>query len=186
MRQQFSDNDPHSVPRNQSRTATHRGPNSVLVETSDNPVTDTNARLRSSPPGHREFQSKTCSADTAALGDVLLSLKRGGAEAGQILGDWQLNVIASFLDGTPLDVTSGTNPAGLAANFPHLGQRPDLVPGVPIYLHIAGDPLQYLNPAAFSLPAVGQFGNLGRGAIRGPGSKNIDLSVVKNCTLTPP
>jgi len=40
--------------------------------------------------------------------------------------------------------------------------------------------MQYLNPAAFSLPELEQFGSLGRGVIRGPGSKNFDLSVVKN------
>ena len=110
----------------------------------------------------------------------LPSFKRWGAVASHILGDWQLNGIASFLGGTPLDVTSGANTAGLAASFANSGQRPNLVAGVPIYLHNPGDPLQYLNPAAFSLPAVGQFGNLGRGVIRGPGSKNFDLSAVKN------
>ena len=44
--------------------------------------------------------------------------------------------------------------------------------------------LQYLNPAAFSLPGVGQFGSLGRGAIRAPGTINVDLSVAKNWKLT--
>ena len=111
---------------------------------------------------------------------VLPSFKRWGVVASHVLGDWQLNAIASFLGGTPLDVTSGANTAGLAASFGNLGQRPNLVLGVPIYLHNAGDPLQYLNPAAFSLPAVGRFGSLGRGSIRGPGSRNFDLSVVKN------
>jgi hypothetical protein len=111
---------------------------------------------------------------------VLPSFKRWSEVASHILGDWQLNGIASFLGGMPLDVTSGANTAGLTASFANIGQRPDLVPGVPVYIHNAGDRLQYLNPAAFSLPAVGKFGNLGRGAIRGPGSKNFDLSVVKN------
>jgi hypothetical protein len=111
---------------------------------------------------------------------VLPSFKEWGAAASHILQGWQLNFIASFLGGTPLDVTSGANIAGLAASFANLGQRPNLVTGVPIYLHNPSDPLQYLNPAAFSLPAVGQFGNLGRGVIRGPGSKNFDLSVIRN------
>lgn len=111
---------------------------------------------------------------------VLPSFKGWSTVANHILGDWQLNVIASFLDGTPLDVTSGANTAGLAGSFANLGQRPDLIFGVPVYLQNAGDPLQYLNPAAFSLPGVGKFGTLGRGAIRGPGSMNFDLSVVKN------
>jgi hypothetical protein len=110
---------------------------------------------------------------------VLPSFKRWGAFANQILGDWQLNGIASFLGGIPLDVASGANTAGLAFSA-NIGQRPNLVLGVPIYLHNTGDSLQYLNPAAFSLPEVGRFGSLGRGSIRGPGSTNFDFSVVKN------
>ena len=109
---------------------------------------------------------------------VLPSFKKWGAIARHILGDWQLNGIASFLGGTPLDVASGANAAGLAVSY--RGQRPNLVSGVPVYLHNPSDPLQYLNPAAFSLPEVGQFGSLGRGSIRGPGSTNFDLSIVKN------
>lgn len=101
-----------------------------------------------------------------------------GSVASHILGDWQLNTIASFLGGTPVDVLSGANTAGLAQGAPG-GFRPDLVQGVPIYLN-TGDKTQFLNPAAFALPAVGRFGNLGRGAVRSPGSENIDFSVVKN------
>jgi len=111
---------------------------------------------------------------------VLPSFKRWGAIASHILGDWQLNGIASFLGGTPLDVASGANTAGLAVSFRNSAQRPNLVSGVPVYLHNPSDPLQYLNPAAFSLPEVGQYGSLGRGSIRGPSIKNFDLSVVKN------
>jgi hypothetical protein len=50
---------------------------------------------------------------------------------------------------------------------------------VPIYLHTS-DNTQYLNPAAFTAPAPGQFGNLRRGAVRQPGIKNVDFSVAKN------
>jgi len=53
---------------------------------------------------------------------------------------------------------------------------------VPIYLH-TDNPLQYLNPAAFSLPDVGKFGSLGSGAIRGPGTSNVDFSINKNWRL---
>jgi hypothetical protein len=90
------------------------------------------------------------------------------------LGDWQLNGIFTFLGGTPIDVTSGANTAGLEAQST---QRPDLVPGVPIYLN---NGTSYLNPAAFRLPAEGKFGSLGRGVIRMPSRKNVDFSVNKN------
>ncbi|PYS94786.1 MAG: TonB-dependent receptor, partial [Acidobacteria bacterium] len=102
-----------------------------------------------------------------------------------MLGDWQLNGIASFFGGVPLNVTSGANTLGLAAGSST--QRPNLVQGVPIYLH-TGDRTQYLNPAAFSLPGSGITGpnlvplngSLGRGVIRAPGIKNIDFSIAKN------
>jgi hypothetical protein len=106
----------------------------------------------------------------------LPSFKGQGAIVSNILGDWQLNGILSLLDGTPIDVISGANTAGLTGAG---NQRPNLVPGVPIYLD-TGNPIQYLNPAAFALPGVGQFGDLGRGAIRGPGIANFDFSFNKN------
>jgi len=117
---------------------------------------------------------------------VLPSFKRWGSAANKILGDWQLNGIASFFGGVPLNVTSGVNTLGLAAGAS--SQRPNLVTGVPIYLHNPGDPLGWLNPAAFSLPGAGitapnltsRSGSLGRGVIRSPGFKNIDFSLAKN------
>lgn len=107
----------------------------------------------------------------------LPSFKGKGALVNHILGDWQLNTIISLLDGVPIDVQSGANSAGMATSGT---QRPDLVPGVPIYLKNPSDPLQFLNPAAFALPAAGRFGTLGRGAIRGPAMKNVDFSINKN------
>jgi hypothetical protein len=106
----------------------------------------------------------------------LPSFKSLGPVGSAILGDWQLNGILSLLDGTPIDIQSGANTAGLAGAG---SQRPNLVPGVPIFLD-TGNPLQYLNPAAFALPGVGQFGSLGRGAIRSPGIANVDFSINKN------
>jgi hypothetical protein len=108
---------------------------------------------------------------------ALPSFKNLGDVGSAILGDWQLNSIASFYSGTPLNIISGVNRAGLNGNTT---QRPDRVPGVPLYLHISGDPLAFINPAAFAIPAVGTFGNLKRGDVRGPGITNIDFSVAKN------
>src|SRR6266850_264558 len=108
---------------------------------------------------------------------ALPSFKNLGDVGSAILGDWQLNSIASFYSGTPLNIVSGVNRAGLTGNTT---QRPDRVPGVPLYLNIPGDPLAIVNPAAFKIPAVGTFGNLKRGDVRGPGISNIDFSVAKN------
>jgi hypothetical protein len=108
---------------------------------------------------------------------ALPSFKNLGAVGSAVLGDWQLNSIASFYSGTPLNILSGVNRAGLIGNTT---QRPDRVSGVPLYLNIPGDPVAIINPAAFSIPAVGTFGNLKRGDVRGPGISNIDFSVAKN------
>lgn len=111
---------------------------------------------------------------------ALPSFKNKGSFVSSILGDWQLNGILTLLSGTPLDVTTGLSPQffGLATAAAG-GFRPDLVPGVPIYLHGA-DKTVYLNPAAFKAPAPGQFGNLRRGFVRQPGLKNVDFSIAKN------
>jgi hypothetical protein len=106
----------------------------------------------------------------------LPSFKNRGTAFNQILGDWQLNAILSHYGSTPVDVLSGVNTFGTAGN---VNPRPNLVPGVPIYLHTA-DKTQWLNPAAFSLPGVGQLGSLGKGAIRGKPVNNVDFSIAKN------
>ena len=52
-------------------------------------------------------------------------------------------------------------------------RRPNLVPGVDPYLK---NGLQWLNPAAFAMPAPGKFGNLERDSIRGPTSRRSTWS----------
>jgi Carboxypeptidase regulatory-like domain len=107
---------------------------------------------------------------------VLPRFSRWGSVAEHVLGDWQINGIFSYYGATPIAVTSEVNTMGTAQN---VGQRPDLVLGVPVYLH-TGDSTQHLNPAAFALPAVGRNGNLGKGAIRGKPITNLDFSLTKN------
>lgn len=41
----------------------------------------------------------------------------------------------------------------------------------------------WLNPAAFSIPAPGESGNLKRGALRGPGFAQVDLVIAKRFGL---
>ncbi|HKQ52877.1 MAG TPA: hypothetical protein VJT74_10945, partial [Pyrinomonadaceae bacterium] len=99
-----------------------------------------------------------------------------GTFGSAVLGDWQLNTIASFYSGTPLNIFSGVDTVGLGGAST---QRPDLIPGVPVHAD-GNDPIQIINPAAFRLPPRGQFGSLGRGSVHGPGIKNVDFSLAKN------
>ncbi|HSS20439.1 MAG TPA: carboxypeptidase regulatory-like domain-containing protein [Pyrinomonadaceae bacterium] len=111
----------------------------------------------------------------------LPTFQKWGSVASHVLGDWQLNGIVTLLSGIPLDVFTNANPnyLGLASTPGNGGYRPNLVAGAPIYLH-GPDKTIYLNPAAFSLPAPGTFGNLRRGFVRQPGLANVDFSVAKN------
>jgi hypothetical protein len=89
---------------------------------------------------------------------------------------WQLNTIVTVQSGRPIGII--TSSGGI--NF---HQRPDLVPGVNPILPNWTPATGYLNPLAFEQPA-GDFGNLGRDQIYGPGFWNADFSVTKNTKLT--
>lgn len=54
--------------------------------------------------------------------------------------------------------------------------RPNLIPGANLYLN---NDRNYLNPEAFSIPGVGQLGDLPRGAVRAPRVRLVDLSFQK-------
>ena len=63
------------------------------------------------------------------------------------------------------------------------GQRPSIVPGVSIYP--SGGPTfgQWLNPAAFFIPANGTWGNAGRSIATGPGLVQVDFALQKNTRI---
>jgi hypothetical protein len=106
---------------------------------------------------------------------ALPSFRNWGKPAHYILGDWQLNGIVSYFGATPIHVFHGSNNLGVADNEE---PRPNYT-GAPLYLN-TGDATQHLNPAAFVIPAPGQLGTLGKGAVRGKPITNVDFSVAKN------
>lgn len=57
-------------------------------------------------------------------------------------------------------------------------RRPNVVAGVDPFLHTS-DKRYFLNPAAFTFPQPGQFGNLGRYALHGPGLSQFDFTAHK-------
>jgi hypothetical protein len=98
--------------------------------------------------------------------------RNGNSIVKSALGGWQLNGIFTWATGTPLTATS--DPLLCAC------------PGNTVLANLNGSAyaqnsgLQYLNAASFSSPAAGQFGTLGRGALRAEGFKNYDMSLFKN------
>ena len=101
----------------------------------------------------------------------LPSFQRWGKAANLVLGDWQLNGIASYF-GATIDVITGVNTIGTAAA---VGQRPNYTGRA---LLDTGDSTRHLNPAAFSTSA-GSAGTLGKRGSR-KAITNIDFSLGKN------
>ena len=60
-------------------------------------------------------------------------------------------------------------------------RRPNVVPGVSPYLN---NDRNIINPAAFSIPVPGAFGDLQRNALRGPSFKQFDLVFNKRFPIT--
>jgi hypothetical protein len=74
----------------------------------------------------------------------------------------------------PVGFTAAVNPPGGGASRQF--RRPDLIAGVNPYLN---NDRNFLNPAAFAIPAAGTFGNLPRNALKGPNFKQVDLILNK-------
>lgn len=97
--------------------------------------------------------------------------------------DWQWNTIATAASGNPFSVVVGFDRARARFQAGTSPQRPDLVAGRSTN-PILGGPDRYFDPSAFSLPAAGFYGNLGRNTLIGPGLAMVDMSINKRFRIT--
>ena len=97
-----------------------------------------------------------------------------------ILRGWQFNSIFSIHNGLPFTVTEGTGQTWSRVGTTLGSDRPNLNPGFTDSSIILGGPAEYFNPNAFSLQPQGEFGNLGRNTLIGPGFNNVDASLARN------
>lgn len=98
---------------------------------------------------------------------------------------WGINSLGIFRSGVTSSVAmSGINTYG---NQNYTNQRPDVNPANGKYLARTFDSsgyITYLNPAAWSRPATGTFGNSSRNTIYGPKFNQWDFALLKNTKLT--
>ena len=92
---------------------------------------------------------------------------------------WELNTIVTAQSGRPIPIITSNDTSG---RF-YFNQRPNVVPGVNPVLPDWNPATGYLNPAAFSQPPDGTFGNLGPNSIFGPSYWNADFSLAKSTQL---
>jgi hypothetical protein len=99
------------------------------------------------------------------------------------LGGWQLTGLLSAQTGGPMTVIAGKDQSGTAL----ADDRAYYVGGVDPYGGNAcgskASCVNYLNPAAFTLPVQGSWGNVGKGALRGPGMFDYDGGLAKDFPL---
>jgi carboxypeptidase family protein/TonB-dependent receptor-like protein len=118
-----------------------------------------------------------------------------GRLAKATLGGWAINAIYSYGSGLPIDILTGFNNSRDGdSNNP---DRPDLATGFSndsIHGVTAGcqgipagqklqTPQRWFDPCAFSLPAAGTYGNLGRLTVTAPGLFTVDFTLVKTTRL---
>ncbi len=132
--------------------------------------------------------------------------------ADALIGGWEVGSVLNYRTGLPIDLTMARNDIAYqvdatgqfvtapivqngavlttpVVNNPYGGafrsnRRPSVVAGVSPFLSGSSDKRYFLNPAAFSVPAPGQFGNLGRWALHGPSLSQLDLTLHKRFAVT--
>ena len=144
-------------------------------------------------------------------------LDQAGA-IGKIVGGWSLSSVGTYHTGHPLTVgldlsapicdpsqitnqfytaplNDGSCPNAFASSYllpdgnDQTSQRPDIVPGAPLYLSNGHGETPWINPAAFQAPPVDangnftRFGNEGNGLLRAPASWQMDLAIQKETPI---
>ena len=135
-----------------------------------------------------EWASGTWDASQVVNGNAVWELPFGhGKEmlnqglASAIAGNWQLTTTALARTGFPVNVLL---PSSVISPYGNSGTlRPNLVPNVPLTPPGGRTIAHWINPAAFSLPAAGTFGNAPRDLFAGPGTWQIDEGVAKTFPL---
>jgi hypothetical protein len=96
---------------------------------------------------------------------------------GKLVEGWKVNTIISMQSGIPLALTQATNNNAFAG----FGvQRPNLV-GNPVLDNPST--AMWFNTAAFQAAPQFTIGTCSRNPVRGPGVRNMDLSLIKNTKL---
>ena len=98
-------------------------------------------------------------------------------------GGWAWSGIFTARTGLPVNVSLTRAATTLPDQNTLSTQRPDLLPGVPLYLDY-GTTGRWINPAAFAAPAAGTWGNFGRNVLRAPGLFQIDTALSKRTKIT--
>ena len=99
----------------------------------------------------------------------------------QLIGGWQWNGIVTAQGGFPFTPLAGSNTSG--TGDANQSDVPDWNPNFKGTV-ITGTPDQWFDPSAFQLARQGTFGNVSRGALRGPHLIDFDTSFFKKFRIS--
>jgi hypothetical protein len=95
---------------------------------------------------------------------------------------WEVTSKMQFHTGLPFSVFANNAPSGTGENTERGDQVANPYAGVN-HTQVQGQPVQWINPAAFVNPAQGSFGTVGRNTLVGPGYGDVDLAFLKNIPI---
>jgi hypothetical protein len=120
------------------------------------------------------------------FGRQRLFLANANAAVDRVASGWTVASIINLQTGFPFSPQLGYNPTGSGDTRNPV--RPDRNPNFHGALYTSGNTAkrvaQFFNPAAYSAPAYGTVGNLGRDTLTGPGYANWDFSLLKATRVT--
>jgi hypothetical protein len=124
-------------------------------------------------PDDFSFDRGYCDQDRTHIGILVAGVRTPRLDNSAMraaFSDWRISGIFSAHSGQPLNVIAGQDRAFTGIQ----NQRVDQVLANPYGQKTLND---WLNPAAFALPAPGTLGNFRRNSMRAPGYRTIDLAV---------
>ena len=97
---------------------------------------------------------------------------------GEAVNGWTLNGLITLASGNPVNITQSTD----GQNDDNAWQRPNLVTGTNPYVANRSATNGWYNPAAFTVSKF-QFGTTPRDYLIGPGTKTVNLSLMKDFVM---
>jgi hypothetical protein len=118
---------------------------------------------------------------------VAMSPGLGSGAAKLLTKDWQVSPVIALNTGHPIQLTDGKDISLSGQGL----DRPYVLSPDQVHSPAAGDPSYWFNPTSFTCAGSnaacttfsGQFGNLGRNSLYGPGQINFDMALTRRFTV---
>jgi len=108
----------------------------------------------------------------------------------RLVSGWQVATILGVHSGLPINITNegaAYDPADLGSEWdsrPNYSYAPGCSPNQVVDKQVAPNVIQWFNPACYEPQAPGFLGNVRRNSLQGPGTLDLDFSILKNTKLT--